>query len=630
MSTKLRPPDYLADSPGTTVVMLGNQAIARGALEAGLHFATAYPGTPSTEILLSLIPAADLYGVRVEWAVNEKVGFEAAVAASLLGLRAMVSMKHVGVNWISDPLLAVNLSGIRGSLVVVVADDPGARSSHNEQDTRYWGFLAELPILEPVDPAEARDMVAEAFELSERLGLPVIVRSQVRVSHARQPVVLGPLSRVEARPCFERHERLLVTGAGGRALRLHAELHRRQEELLRVSESCRFNRLQVPQGAEVAVVTSGVGYGYLQEVLAGARQPVRVLKVGMPFPAPAGTIREVVDGVRAVLVVEEGEPVLELQVRAILQQAGIGLPVRGRHTGHMPPVGELDAEAVGRALQAALGLELDTPELPAGEAALPPLPRRDLTMCAGCPHRATFYALKRVVERVGRHRCIMCGDIGCYSFGSQPPFELVDVKYTMGASVGLASGFSTAGVSDRVFAVIGDSTFLHAGIAALINAAYNGARAVVLVVDNGTVAMTGQQPHPGTGVRATGERAKPVVLEELARAAGAGLVWVVDAYDIEAVEKVLTEAVEFDGLAVVIARRACALEAMRELARQGRRPQPYRVDEDLCTSCQACITELACPALGWDGNVASIIAAECTGCGVCTQVCPAGAITKGG
>jgi indolepyruvate ferredoxin oxidoreductase alpha subunit len=649
-------PDYLQDTPGRQVLAMGNQAIARGALEAGIVFAAGYPGTPSTEILESLVPAAGAFGVVVDWAVNEKVAFEAALAVSLAGGRALVTTKHVGMNWISDPLLAANLGGTLGGIVIVAADDPGARSSHNEQDTRAYGFLAETPILEPADPAEALELTRWAFDLSERLRLPVVVRSVARVSHAWGQVMLGSLERLRALGqsggvngprefAFEADPRFVVTGAGGKSLRFHQALHAHLQDQVRASEACPANRVQVPDKADLGILTAGVAYTYVEEALGCLSEPARsfvaVVKVGMSFPLPAGSCIELARRSSALLVVEEGEPVVELQFKALLAEHQVLRPVAGKRTGELPPTGELTPGLVRSAVTRLLNLEVAT--VPQGGGQLTAisaperaavashmdalLPRRDLTMCTGCPHRATFYAMRRAVRRFGRRNCLFVGDIGCYSFAAQPPFELVDVKYTMGASLGVLSGFGRLNLRKRLFAVIGDSTFMHAGIPALVNAVASRIRAVIVIADNRTVGMTGQQPTLGTGRTATGAPAPEISMEDLIRALGVSYVAVVDAFDVEGVRQAVLQAADVDGPAIVISRGQCALDYVRSKTLARQTVIPLGVIEELCNGCGVCVKQLACPAIAWDAaSRKARVLPDCTGCGICAAVCPKKAI----
>jgi len=605
--------------------MLGNEAIARGAVEAGISFVTAYPGTPSTEILETLAGAAQKYGYKVEWAVNEKVAFEAAIAFSLTGLRSLVCMKHVGMNWICDPLLAVNLGGIKGGLVILSADDPGARSSHNEQDTRYYGFLAEIPIFEPSGPAEARDMIKNAFDISEKLQLPVIVRSVSRVSHVRETVTIGELPEIfNHSPEFKRDTRFVVTGAGGKALKYHQQLHEKLKDIGDIAEQISFNYLNVPEKSEIGIITTGVASSYVLEALKALesyRDKIAIFRSGMCFPLPVEHIIKLSSSIERLLVVEEGEPVVELQVKDILMNNNLARMIDGKRNGTIPPTGELTTEVV----LAAICQVLDIPQSSLVEREKPQLPVRALTMCTGCPHRATFYALKKVVNKIGRDNCIMCGDIGCYSFASQLPFDLVDVKYTMGASIGTFSGFCSTGINKKVITVIGDSTFYHAGIPALLNAVYNEAEGIIIIVDNATTAMTGQQPHVGTGKNGMGEKIRPVQIEKVLEGIGISFVKIVDSYDVLSLQQVLEEAAGYKGLAVVISRRECALLAGKSKKDKN---NYYEVDTDKCIGCKICIKQLACPAIIMVGDKAEIIKHECTGCGVCAIVCPQKVIVK--
>ena len=620
------------DQPGLKVLLTGNEAIARGALEAGVQVAAGYPGTPSTEILESLAAEADKYGLHVEWSTNEKVAIEVAAGASMTGLRSMVCMKHVGLNWASDPLMCITLSGVKGGLLIVSADDPGSRSSQNEQDNRFYGLFSETLTLEPSSPSEAKNMAIEAFKISERLQMPVLLRSVPRVSHSRGVVPLGSVPRQKRVPMFERDKRFIVTGAGGWSVQLHKRLHDKRAEVEQIISKSPFNVLHSDESTELGIITSGVAYNYVRETLKLLEtDKVATLKLGIVFPLSKPLITQMLSLTSQILIVEEGEPFLEHQARSLSAELHNKAEFRGKMTGDLPAVGELDISSVLTAVAKRLNIRIKKHLMKRQklidklQTILPP---RTLTMCAGCPHRATFYALKQVARRIGRDKMYFCGDIGCYSFGAQPPFNLIDTKYCMGASIGVACGLASSGLKGNIFALIGDGTFIHAGIPALINAVYNSAEIVIVVFDNQTVAMTGFQPHPGTGKTATGRDTKRIMIEDIARACGVDFIEVIDPYDINRAKTMLENAAAYKGVAVVISRRLCAIESMHKARKEGITVPKYRIDPEVCTECKYCIKEFGCPAFYVEDNRTRIVEDLCTGCGVCAQLCPLGAIEK--
>jgi indolepyruvate ferredoxin oxidoreductase alpha subunit len=612
-------------------LLSGNEAIARGSLEAGVRVVAGYPGTPSTEIIETLVKEADDYGIHVEWSTNEKVAIEVAAGASIAGLRSMVCMKHVGLNWASDPLMCINLSGVNGGLVIVSADDPGAQSSQNEQDSRFYGLFSELLTFEPSTPSEAKGMVIESFNISERLKLPVLLRSVPKVSHSYEIIQLNPMHKLKIAPKFEHDKRFVVTGAGGWAVHLHELLHDKKAKMQLITDSSNFNVLHHNDDAKLGIITSGVAYTYVREAVKLLKtKKVSVLKFGTVFPLSKLLVKKIASLTPKILIVEEGEPFLEQQVRSISGEL-CEVEFMGKLTGDLPSVGELNVNHVLNAIANLLNIKINNilskrqRTLDKLEAILPP---RILTMCAGCPHRATFYVIKQIVRRVGRDKVHLCGDIGCYSFGAQPPFNLVDVKYCMGASIGVACGLASSGVDGTIFALIGDGTFIHAGIPALINAVYNSAKIVIVVLDNQIVAMTGFQPHPGTGRTATGKYTKKIILEDLARACGVNFVEVFDPYDLDEAKKVMERAVKHEGVAVVISRRECATEFLRRARKEGIVIRKYWIDQDKCTRCRICVKEFGCPAFSVENDEIRIIRDMCIGCGVCAQICPSEAIKE--
>jgi indolepyruvate ferredoxin oxidoreductase alpha subunit len=578
------------------VLLSGNEAIARGAREAGVRVAAGYPGTPSTEILEALVRFDPGRQVYVEWSTNEKVALDVALGAAMGGARALCTMKHVGLNVAADTFMTAAYTGVRAGLVVVSADDPGMHSSQNEQDNRLFARFAAVPLLEPADSQEARDLTVHAFELSERHDVPVLVRTTTRVSHARGVVTPGTLT--VAPPLGFTREPAKFVMLPGFARARHRVTLERLRALADEAEQSPFNRIERRQRS-VGIVTSGIVYHYVREVMPEAS----VLKLGMSHPLPIGLVREFAAMVDRLIVVEELEPYLEEQI------AALGLAVEGKV--FFPREGELGPEAVRRGLVQAGCVPERT------EAAFVPQPTlaRPPVLCPGCPHVAPFLALRSL-------NAVVTGDIGCYTLAATEPLAAMDTTVAMGSSIGMGIGLArSGGAPGPVVAVIGDSTFLHAGLPALASAAYNGTRLTVLLLDNGTTAMTGGQAHPAAGATIRGEPAAALDLPALCRALGAGLVSVVDPYDVAATQLAIEQAIAFPGVSVVVTNRPC-VEVPTKV-----RDHPFHVIAERCIACQACMN-LGCPSITWteewhDGRrKVAIDAVTCTGCTVCGQVCP--------
>jgi indolepyruvate ferredoxin oxidoreductase alpha subunit len=578
--------------------LMGNEAIARGVWEAGVRVAAAYPGTPSTEILESLAgyPADDLY---VEWSTNEKVALDVAIGAALAGSRAFCAMKHVGLNVAADSLMSQSYIGAHAGLVLAVCDDPGIHSSQNEQDTRLFAKLAGVPVLEPSDAQEAHDFVKLAFELSEAFDTPVILRSTTRLSHTRSAVRIGPRLDVAPRGFVADASKTITIPANAR--RLHPKLLARERGLAEYLETSPLTRWEKGE-TRYGVVTGSTSYLYVKEVAPGAS----VLKLGAAYPLPEQTIRAFAASVDRLLVVEELEPVLEKELRAM------GLPAEGK--AYFPRCGEFSPELV-RAGLAQAGVMPALP--PRAKSAVEPMPRPPV-LCAGCPHTATFLALRGLNARVA-------GDIGCYTLAAVEPLRSIDTTVCMGASIGNAIGMAAAGETRPVVATIGDSTFLHAGIPPLIDAVYNKADITVVILDNAITAMTGGQDHPGTGRTLRGEATHRIDYEGLCRAVGVGWIRRVDPYQVGRLLQTLREATAYKGVSVVIAERPCVLDPVRI------KGAPMVVAASGCVACQSCMN-LGCPAIVWSDeshegrSKVKIDAAACIGCTLCAQVCPSDCI----
>ena len=626
-----------SDAPGARLFLLGNEAIARGAIEAGIQLAAAYPGTPSSEIIETLIPVAKELGIYVEWSTNEKVAFEVAFAASLAGLRAMAAMKHVGLNVAHDSVMTASYIGAKGGFVLLVADDPWAWSSQNEQDSRYVAEQGYLPILEPSSVAEAKDMMVNAFKLSEEYKHPFLVRAVNRISHGRSDVALGGIIREKRRGIFPKEPSWLVyTPAQARKNR--PLMLDRFNKIRQAVNTLPYNQLNLVPGAKLGVIGSGLGYSYALEAIKwlGLDSSVSVLKIGTPHPLPETLVKQLLGSVPQVLVVEELEPFVELHVKAIAGEANIPVKIHGKDL--IPVIGELSTrpvtEAIARLMDAKLPVDFSEVDKISQKIA-PSLPARPPTLCPGCPHRATQYAIKVAGKRVARERGenvepVYPGDIGCYTLSYLPPIESMDVVLCMGAGFGIANGLAHS-VDAPVIAQIGDSTFFHAGIPAMINAVFNKARVTMVVLDNTTTAMTGFQPHPGTGVTATGEPTTAIKPEDIARACGIKFVEVIDPFDLKKAVDTLEKAIRFDGPAFVVSRRPCAIIEQREKKERGE-VTFYAIDQKKCRiKCEACIKLLGCPAIIKDTNkkIKMINSLLCTGCGICAQICPYQAISEG-
>jgi indolepyruvate ferredoxin oxidoreductase alpha subunit len=592
------------------VLMSGNEAVARGAWEAGVTVASSYPGTPATEILEALARYPDLYA---EWAPNEKVAFEVAMGAALAGARSLVAMKHVGLNVAADPLMTGAYVGVRGGFVIVVADDVGMASSQNAQDTRCFARFAKMPLLEPSDSQEAKAFLADALALSEEMDTPVVVRLTTRICHVQGVVELGPRTAPPFLGFAKDPSKLVVLPAFAR--RKRPKILRRMEDLAHRAESSPLNRIEW-QDRRIGIIASGPAYMYAREAFAEAS----FLKLGFSFPLPEAAIREFASGVERLYVIEEVEGVVESEILA--------LGLRVDSAGRVPRVGELDP----RRLRLALGTEVPPGAEPAesSETEATPFPRPP-TLCAGCPHAGVYSVLGRMKDLV------ITGDIGCYTLGVGPPWNAMDTCVCMGASLGNALGiekaYRMAKKGQRVVAVIGDSTFLHSGMTGLLDVVYNGGNVTVLILNNGTTGMTGGQDHPGTGARLQPGESKAVDFVALCKALGVVHVRAVDPYQLTEVREALREALAFEGPSVVITNRPCVL------IEEFHRPEPFEVQEERCTGCGACL-KTGCPAIqvvrseqirlpnGRERHLSyvAIDPAACNGCNLCTQLCGPGAI----
>ncbi|MBQ6550787.1 MAG: indolepyruvate ferredoxin oxidoreductase subunit alpha [Lachnospiraceae bacterium] len=573
-------------------IMLGNEAVARGAYEAGVRFVSSYPGTPSTEITESTVQYKEIY---CEWAPNEKVAAEAAIGASIAGGRALSCCKHVGLNVMADPVFTVSYTGVNGGLVFAVADDPGMHSSQNEQDSRHYAEAAKILMLEPSDSQECKEFTRRAYELSEQFDTPVFLRLSTRVSHSQSTVELLDRAGDEIKDYSKNIPKYVMMPA--MAIRRHVVVEERMKALREFAETTDLNTVE-DNGAKIGVITSGISYMYAKEAL-GDR--VNFLKLGMAFPMPEKLIRDFCAKCEQVFVVEELDPVIENHVKAL------GISVSGKDVFTL--LGEYTPAMIRKAVfneESASHYVQETE-----------IPNRPPVLCPGCPHRATFYVLKKLGLTVS-------GDIGCYTLGAAAPLQSVDTTICMGASVSAAHGMTKIRGTEfnkKLVSVIGDSTFIHSGITGLIDIVYNKGANTVIILDNSITGMTGHQDNPATGKTIYGEETKAVDLVLLAKAVGIERVVVCDPFDVKKFEEVVREETAADEPSVIIAQRPCAL--LKYVKYEGH----CKVNEETCRKCKMCM-RIGCPAITWKDGAVKIDLSLCNGCGLCMNVCPFVAIEK--
>ncbi len=605
-------------SPKSTgkLFLLGNEAIVRGALEANVRFVAAYPGTPSSEIIDRFYQIASDAGVYVEYSVNEKVAMETASAAAVSGVRSLCAMKHVGLNVAADAFMTLAYVGVTAGMVMITADDPSLHSSQNEQDNRYYAKMAGIPMLEPSDVAEAKEMTVAGFALSQRFQIPCLVRTTTRVNHCRGSVRLDELPSGSGKGAFDKDpfNRVVVPMVGRK---LRQQLLEKQKAMEKAADESPFN---IATGTgRWGIICSGIACLHVKDAIKrlGLENRMRVLKLGFTNPAPRGLIRSFLAECEKVLVVEELEPFLEETARTVAQQAGIAVEIGGK--GPIPQSFELDTSLVAAGIASFFDLDYQPPQV----FEVPELPPRPPNLCAGCPHRATYYAVKQVFEE----EAVYPTDIGCYTLGVLPPLKAADFLVCMGSSVSTAGGFSK--VLDRpVVAFIGDSTFFHAGIPPLVSAVMNDHRFLLVILDNGTTAMTGHQPNPGVEIGPGGKFPPKVRIEDVVRGCGVQRVATVNPLQVKKTIKTLEEvrrAMAEPGISVVIAKSPCPLFARRMLKQQQK--VVFQVDES-CDLCKKCLSELGCTAFVWRTNEKGeewiqIDEALCNGCSVCSQICHA-------
>ena len=646
--------------------LMGNEAIGLGAVRAGVQVVSGYPGTPSTEVLETVAKhnPGDIY---VEWSVNEKAAMEVAAAAAYTGARTMVTMKQVGLNVASDPLMSLAYVGVKGGMVVMVADDPGPISSQTEQDTRHFGQFSKLPVFDPSSPEEAYEMIGDAFDYSEKYHTPVLFRPTTRICHGCASVELKERICLPAPQGFVKDSNKWVifprlSNAN------HKMIEARNPVIGDDFSSYRFNLLHREEKETVqGIITHGISYEFVMEALNGYKG-ARVIKISTPNPTPEKLMLQFMDGLNEVMAVEELDPVLEQELMLLCGKHHLNVDIRGKLTGDVQCAGENSVESVRKVLEAYLGApyieymeSLDeasdeasdeavdeasdeaagaavdeasdaatgaSSDMAAGAAPLPvpPLPIRPPVLCAGCPHRASFYAVKRAMEKLNQElpdgeepvEGIYCGDIGCYTLGNAKPLDMVDTCLCMGAGITMAQGMQRVEPHKRYFSFVGDSTFFASGLTGIVNAVYNEANLTLCILDNSTTAMTGHQPHPGTGRTMMGNVVEKVDITKVLEGIGVKNTVTVDALDLNACVDAVLKLSAMKGVKAIIFKSPCAaiIKSFRTC----------RIAEDRCVNCRTCINEIGCPALVLDGDMVRIDSGLCTGCGLCSQICSVDAI----
>ncbi|MBO4337603.1 MAG: indolepyruvate ferredoxin oxidoreductase subunit alpha [Lachnospiraceae bacterium] len=587
---------------------MGNGAIALGALKAGVNVACGYPGTPSSEIIETLAKYPH-DGLHLEWSVNEKAALEVAAAAAYSGARALVTMKQVGLNVASDPLMSLAYVGVEGGLVVVSADDPGPISSQTEQDTRRFADFARIPVFDPSTPEDAFEMIQDAFEYSEKYKTPVIFRPTTRVCHGYASIEAADSYVAKAFDGFKKDAGRFVIFPR-LSYKNHGIIEKRNIQIGEAFSSYRFNTA-TGQNSKKAVLAGGVSFMYAKEFLKD-HPDVKLIRIATAYPFPESFMLKHLENTEQVLCLEELSPFLEEQLLKLSGKHHLPLKVLGKLTGHVPAMGENSADSIAKILCDFLGIETDAEKKPMPP--VPDLPVRPPVLCAGCPHRASFYAVKKAMEK---EKTYYCGDIGCYTLGNAMPLDMVDTCLCMGAGVTMAQGFSHVDKDGKAFAFIGDSTFFASGITGVINAVFNEADITICILDNSTTAMTGHQPHPGTGINMMGHDAGKISIASILEGIGLKKIITADPLKLDKAMEAVRECASISGVKAIIFKSPCiAIE----------RSAKKCSITDKCINCKKCIRETGCPALTTAGGSVTIDASLCTGCGLCAQVCPLGAI----
>ena len=612
--------------PGKTILLLGNEAITRGAIEAGVDVATTYPGTPSSEIADTFSYIAKYLNKKgekppfyFEYSTNEKVALEFAAAASFCGLRALTCMKHVGLNVASDAFMTYLYVGCKGGHVIVSADDPSCHSSQNEQDNRYFALFGSAPMLEPSTPQEAKEMTKTGFDISEELKLPVLLRTTTRLNHARGAITIDKPRKPRGKGHFEKDPLLVTVPAVAR--KQHPILLKKLEKAEKISEESSFNQvITLGEPKDKGIIASGVSFNYVKEAAEDLKLDVKILKLGMTHPIPRKMCLDFIKSCNELVIVEELEPILENQFKTLAYETGCNVKIYGKSNGYFSRLYEYNPDIVTDALSKIFKVKNPFPK--SAESKIK-LPSRPPALCPGCPHRATYYAVKKVAPE----GTIYPTDIGCYTLGKAPPLEVADVLLCMGSNAGTACGFAVA-TDQKIISFMGDSTFFHSGIPPIIDAVHHNHDCVITVLDNRTTAMTGHQPHPGTEYDGMGRPAKLIKVEDVVKGVGVEHVEVVNPKNIKKTAEAFKGALDFKGPAVVVSKSPCILLENRDKRRAGKKIPVFVIDQEKCNRCKTCISSFGCPAFYYGEDEAIFIdEQQCNGCGVCLQVCPANAIS---
>ena len=609
-------------------MIMGNQAIALGALKAGVNLVAGYPGTPSSEIIEFIAKYKDKTGTYVEWSVNEKAAVEVAAGASYAGSRTLVTMKQVGLNVASDPVMCLSYVGIKGGMVIVSADDPGPISSQTEQDTRKFGSFSKIPVFDPSTPSEAFEMIQSAFELSEKYNTPVILRPTTRVDHAYESMEFPELDAAGEKGVFQKDTQRWVIFPKS-SYNNHKRIFERNEFILpkEFSEG-RWNFVKNDDvDSEYAFAAGGISYCYLLEAMNLLKVNFPVLKIGTPYPFPSEIAENFIKKHKRTVVFEELDPVIEENLFMLMGKKHLECEIKGKLDGTVPEAGELSVEIIKSVILKITGAksqeaDLSKPVSSTEKVNATELPVRPPVLCAGCPHRGAFYAVKQAMKG---EKTVYCGDIGCYTLGNAKPLDMCDTCLCMGADVTMAQGFYHNEPERKCFSFIGDSTFFASGITGVVNAVYNQSHQTICILDNSTTAMTGHQPHPGTGMTMMGDIVEKVSIEKILKAAGVEPVITVNPFNQDEAVKAVKDAVSSKGVSAVIFKAPCIAIASKV---GWEKPHALKVNDEKCIGCQKCIKELGCPALSvkLGSKKAEIDSSLCTGCSLCQKVCPVSAI----
>jgi len=619
----LKVKEILTEKEGGKLFLLGNEAAVRGALESGVSLVSTYPGTPSSEIGNVFYKIANDAGVYFEFSSNEKVALEVSAAAAASGLRSFVFMKHVGLNVAADSFMSTVYTGVKGGMIVLSADDPSMYSSQNEQDNRIMARLGGIPLLEPSNPQEVKDLMKFGFELSEKYEIPVLMRTTTRISHMRGVVELGPVVKGKEKGFFQKNPGQYVV-MPAYAVKMREKLMNKLGMIKEDANHSSLNKTIDMGGKSLGIVTSGGAYNYVMDVVNENDLKVKILKLAFSHPFPEKLVLDFISSVDNILVVEEVEPVMENEILAIIGKNNLDKKVHGKLDGTLPRIYEYNPDIISLGMAKIVDKKIKKREKFVTKL---PLPLRPPVLCPGCPHRATSFALKKAIKKlkIKEEDIIYSSDIGCYALAIQEPYKMADYCISMGSSIGIGCGFAKA-TDQKVISFIGDSTFFHAGMAGLVNAVHNKDNLLLVIQDNRITGMTGGQTNPGTPLDGMGNPAPEVSLEGIAKGSGADFVKTVDPFNMKETEQVFKDALQCNGVAVVITKHPCAMLTDAKNRKKGINIK-YFVNQEKCINCMICVKDFTCPAfyIEKDGSV-NINPLLCDGCGVCVQVCPKKAI----